>query len=164
MGFSLDNRRKQVLIDKRYQLYYPITWILMVGFSLANFVCVNVLLSGSGAIGSESLEAALRIAAKVIAAVILLASAWMGFASVLHSHRIAGAMFNVSRTLGRVMDGDYTAEVRLRKEDFSAGLAEQINALIALVAASRGVPTPPGPAAAPQDPGEDTEQGQVEGN
>lgn len=159
MGFSLDNRRKQVLIDKRYQLYYPITWILMVGFSLANFVCVNVLLSGSEAIGNESLEAGMKIAAKVIAAVILLASAWLGFASVLHSHRIAGAMFNISRTLSRVLDGDDTAEVRLRKEDFSTTLAEQINALIGLVVESRGAPPAREPVAAPQDAGEDTEKG-----
>jgi len=63
-----------------------------------------------------------------------------------------------------VLDGDDTAEVRLRKEDFSTGLAEQINALIRLVADSRGASSAREPGVGPQDDGEPTPQGQVDGD
>ena len=131
-------RRRRFLIDKGYQLYYPLTWIAMVGLALVNFVMVNVLLVIRPPVQGDSLIGMVRIVAKVDAAVLLLASAWMGFASILHSHRIAGAIYNISRALKRVIAGDTDVEIRLRKEDFSTHVAQQINALIAQVEDYRG--------------------------
>lgn len=136
MSISAKNRRRRLLIDRRYQLYYPVTWIGMVALALLNFVLLNLLISSPEA-RSESLLAVMRTVSKANAAAILLASGWMGFASILHSHRIAGAMYNISRTIQRVLEGDMDAEVRLRKEDFSTDVAGQINDLIALARGDR---------------------------
>ena len=129
------NRRRfrNYLIDRRYQLYYPGTWIVMVGLALMNFVVISLLTQGAAGGGDASSLTPLRWLSKANAALILLASAWMGFSSILHSHRIAGAMFSISRTLAKVLEGDSEAEVRLRKEDFSSDIAEQINDLIKLL-------------------------------
>ena len=139
MSISAKNRRRRLLIDRRYQLYYPVTWIGMVALALLNFVLLNLLISSPEA-RSESLLAVMRTVSKANAAAILLASGWMGFASILHSHRIAGAMYNISRTIQRVLEGEMDAEVRLRKEDFSTDVAGQINDLIALAREYRAKP------------------------
>ena len=110
----------------------------MVGLALVNFVAVNVLLVTPGSGKEDSLMGVVRMVAKVDAAALLLASAWMGFASIIHSHRIAGAMYSISRTLKQVLSGDGDIEVRLRKEDFSTDVAKRINALIALVDEYKG--------------------------
>jgi len=135
-------------------LYYPVTWIAMVALALVNFVLLNLLISSPGP-RSETLLAVMRIVSKANAAAILLASGWMGFASILHSHRIAGAMYNISRTIQRVLDGDLSAEVRLRKEDFSTDVADQINNLIALARRSRA----PSGDVPPQNEGDQAEGG-----
>ena len=124
-------RRKRFLIDKRYQLYYPITWIVMVALALVNFLIVHMLVVAAGRPDGTELVAVAAIFAKSTSAIIMLTSVWMGFASILHSHRIAGAMFNINRTLQRVLEGDLDVKVRLRKEDFSTDVAEKINELIA---------------------------------
>ncbi len=123
-------RFKNFLIDKQYQLYYPGTWILMVAFALVNFVIVNLLVQTEVAELDRGFFAILQMVGRANAALILLAGAWMGFSSIRHSHRIAGAIFNINRTVERVLEGDEKAEVRLRKEDFSTEIAANINELI----------------------------------
>ena len=136
---------KNFLIDKQYQLYYPCTWIVMVALALTNFVVINMLLKVEG-----PMLAALPVLAKVSAALILLTSVWMGFSSIRHSHRIAGAMYNISRTLAKVLAGDYQACVKLRKEDYPTDVADQINELIGLLRSREAEATASEDAQAPE--------------
>lgn len=47
--------------------------------------------------------------------------------TIFETHRTAGAAFNVARNLGRVADGDYGTQVRLRRTDNLHELMEPFN-------------------------------------
>jgi len=53
--------------------------------------------------------------------------------SIVISHRIAGPMYSINRTLDRIVRKDQIEYIRLRKHDELKDLAEKINGLISIL-------------------------------
>ena len=53
--------------------------------------------------------------------------------TVIFSHRIAGPVYRIERTLDNLVEGDEVECIRLRRGDELTGLAERINKLILLI-------------------------------
>lgn len=53
--------------------------------------------------------------------------------SIIISHRVAGPIFSMERTIDRIVRGEKVEFIRLRKNDELKGLAEKINGLIAII-------------------------------
>ena len=53
--------------------------------------------------------------------------------SVVISHRLAGPIFSIERTIDRIVQGEKVEFIRLRKNDEFKGLAEKINGLITII-------------------------------
>jgi signal transduction histidine kinase len=66
--------------------------------------------------------------------------------SIVISHRLAGPIFSMERTIDRIVHGEKVEFIRLRKNDELKGLAEKINELITLIKELKESPstdTPP---------------------
>jgi methyl-accepting chemotaxis protein len=63
---------------------------------------------------------------------------FLGFHSLLVSHRIAGPLFNFRRVLGTIGDGDLTVRVTIRRHDYLREEADAINGMIAGLAGRVG--------------------------
>ena len=53
--------------------------------------------------------------------------------AIVVSHRVAGPIFSMERTIDRIVRGEKVEFIRLRKNDELKGLAEKINGLIAII-------------------------------
>ena len=53
--------------------------------------------------------------------------------SIIISHRVAGPIFSMERTIDRIVQGEKIEFIRLRKNDELKGLAEKINGLITII-------------------------------
>lgn len=62
-----------------------------------------------------------------LAALIIIAIA------IVISHRVAGPLFSMERTIDRIVRGEKIEFIRLRKNDELKGLAEKINGLITII-------------------------------
>ena len=62
-----------------------------------------------------------------LAAILIIAIA------IVISHRVAGPIFSMERTIDRIVRGEKVEFIRLRKNDELKGLAEKINGLITII-------------------------------
>ncbi len=53
--------------------------------------------------------------------------------SIVISHRLAGPIFSIERTITRIVKGEKVEFIRLRKNDEFKGLAKKINGLITII-------------------------------
>ena len=53
--------------------------------------------------------------------------------AIVISHRVAGPIFSMERTIDRIVQGEKVEFIRLRKNDELKGLAEKINGLITII-------------------------------
>lgn len=53
--------------------------------------------------------------------------------SIVISHRVAGPIFSMERTIDKVVQGEKIEFIRLRKNDELRGLSEKINGLITII-------------------------------
>jgi len=53
--------------------------------------------------------------------------------AIVISHRVAGPIFSMERTIDRIVRGEKVEFIRLRKNDELKGLAEKINGLITII-------------------------------
>ena len=53
--------------------------------------------------------------------------------SIVISHRVAGPIFSMERTIDRIVKGEKVEFIRRRKNDELKGLAEKINGLITII-------------------------------
>lgn len=58
--------------------------------------------------------------------------------AILFSHRIAGPLYRLERTLDKVIQGEDVEYIQLRKKDELKDLAGRINEIIAIIKGSRG--------------------------
>ena len=71
----------------------------------------------------ERVNTILAIALPVLALVVL----WV---AVIISHRFAGPIERLERELDRILDGDYSHRIDMRKKDDLKGVGKRINALL----------------------------------
>ena len=70
--------------------------------------------------------------------------------SIIASHRVAGPIFSMERTIDRIVRGEKIELIRLRKNDELKGLAEKINGLITIIKTLKEPPSTDIPPAKPR--------------
>jgi methyl-accepting chemotaxis protein len=132
-------RRRRYLIDRKGQL---LATAKVTGVVLALLVLLNMVYSIWSAIETQAIVATnpelleemtaidrqsmLNLA--VISLVVLVA---VVIRTIMLTHRTAGAAFNLKRCLGRVADGDFGTELRVRRKDNLRQLQEPFNRMMA---------------------------------
>ncbi len=126
-------RRRQIIINKLLQkrIVFAAAWapsLCLAGASLLIGVfCVRLY--------QEALDARIFLPSVVYMFMVsvgfmVVATAYMMFAALKLSHRIAGPIFNFKRTLRRVQDGEIHARVLLREQDYLMEIQDDINSFL----------------------------------
>jgi methyl-accepting chemotaxis protein len=129
-------KRRNYFIEKRFQLKYSIlTMLLLLSFSFIFIIIIfapymlTLYFDYPLVEKTEAARAILLLHAKVwpgIGAVILL----FGVISILISHKVAGPLYRLKKTLAEVTAGNLNVVVKLRKWDDLKDLADHLNILI----------------------------------
>ncbi len=119
--------RRQIVVDRTFQLQFLRIWFLvgltMVLFSAGFYIFVRKF-SGAQRIDPFVLKVLLGMSVFII-----LFSLLMGTLSIILAHRVAGAAYRIERSLERMIDGDFTETILLRKGDYLTRIAERLNQL-----------------------------------
>lgn len=123
----MENRRKTVVINSRFQYQYALvaaaaTVLLLNLFIIASTLMPNYhgfLLSGWHTLLVALIE------------ILLIVGVWWG--SLVTSHRIAGPVYVFVRELEAMSEGDFTARVHLRRQDLFQSEADAINQSIEIL-------------------------------
>jgi signal transduction histidine kinase len=129
-------KRKTHLINKKMQLNFMlkllgITLLFSLFIGLQMYMTVWPVFSGFVPKDVTSLvshQLFFRTSFFALPAVLLIV-----VFSVLVSHRIAGPLYNMERTIDLVIQGESVGYIRLREKDEFHNLAEKINELIGII-------------------------------
>ena len=129
-------KRRNYFIEKRFQLKYSIlTMLLLLAYSFLFVIIIfapyilTLYLDYPLVEKTEAARAILLLHAKVwpgIGIVILL----FGIVSIYVSHKVAGPIYRLKKTLAEVTSGNLNVTVKLRKWDDLKDLADHVNILI----------------------------------
>ena len=120
----MDNRRKSIVINKKFQYQYSLLIAALAVLLVNGFIIVRLLFPGEQALALSTSMAAGLAAIEFI----LVASIWYG--SLKASHRIAGPVYVFSREIAKLGTGDLTARIALRDKDMFQPEAAAMNASI----------------------------------
>ncbi len=127
------NRRRQIVVNKELQsrIVFATAWapaLCLAGTSLLLGVfCARLYKEALQA--DVSLPSILPVFA-IAMCFMLVATAYMLFSALRFSHRIAGPMYNVGKTLQRFRDGDINARIILRQHDYLVEVQDYMNAFL----------------------------------
>lgn len=132
-------RRRKYLIDRKGKL---MATAKVTGVVLALLVLLNVVYSLWTAIETQAIVASNpelmeqmtaidRQSSRNLAIISLVVLAAVVIRTIMLTHRTAGAAFNLTRCLGRVTDGDFGTELRVRRKDNLRQLQEPFNRMMA---------------------------------
>jgi len=132
--------RGKYLIKKRMQLgltfrflFLIIIFSLFIGFE----VYITIWPAVSEAIPQDLLDLVMdQIFFRMICFIFPVLFVITAF-SIVFSHRIAGPIYHLEKSLDRLIRGDDVETIRLRKSDALKELAEKINSLVLMVKQSR---------------------------
>ena len=129
-------KRKNYFIEKRFQIKYMLlTMLLLLVYSFIFVVIIfapymlTLYFNYPLVEKTEAARAILLLHAKVwpgISIVILL----FGAVSIFITHKIAGPLYRLKKSLSQVTEGNLNVVVKLRKWDDLQDLAEHVNILI----------------------------------
>lgn len=129
-------KRRNYFIEKRFQLKYSVlTMLLLLAYSFLFVIIIfapyilTLYLDYPLVEKTEAARAILLLHAKVwpgIGIVILL----FGIVSIYVSHKVAGPLYRLKKTLVEVTAGNLNVVVKLRKWDDLKDLADHVNILI----------------------------------
>ena len=118
----MDNRRKQIVINSKFQHQYAIMIVAMTVFLTNVVILVQSLLPSE-----QPLEISSTTAWTIgVIELTLIIGAWYG--SLKSTHKIAGPVYVITRQLKSVGDGDLFARISLRERDMFQAEAAMINA------------------------------------
>ncbi|MHC4850884.1 MAG: hypothetical protein ACYTKC_08780 [Planctomycetota bacterium] len=127
------NRRRQIVINKSLQSRIVFATAWAPGLCLAG----TALLLGvfCARLYSEALQADVSLPSilpvfMIAVAFMLVATAYMLFAALRFSHRIAGPMYNFGRTLKEFREGNIDARITLREHDYLEEVQDHINSFL----------------------------------
>ena len=125
----MDNRRKTIVINKRFQYQYSLLIVAVAVLLVNGFIILRMLFPGEQPL-ELSTPAAIGLA---IVEFILVASIWYGCLKA--SHRIAGPVYVFAREIARLGEGDLGAKIVLRDKDMFQAEADKMNISMALLRA-----------------------------
>lgn len=132
-------KRRKYLVDKDFQSSYSFTWLLLsyclalaVGFfSVTGTIIYYKYIQTEVYASNPNVQWA--IIAFFMSGIVLIF--WMVIVivivSVMHSHRVAGAVYRMRADIREVLHGDYNLKITLREKDYFKELSEYINEVIA---------------------------------
>jgi methyl-accepting chemotaxis protein len=136
---SVKNRRRNYLIDRRFQISFALRFCVLVVVS-ALITGGMVYLLSKETVTTAFIDSRLSIVttADYLLPLLLISGlvsvVVVGMAAVVAvvylSHRIAGPLFNISRVLKGIGEGDLSKQVTLRSTDEIQQLADVINQMI----------------------------------
>jgi len=145
------NQRTIVVCDPRLQYRYLLLPLIAAATTaVALFVLFLILVGGlpefagseealENAVGRARLQMALAVGAVLIVQVVLIA--WLG---LLASHKVAGPIYQIRRSMAKVASGDMTVRIRLREGDKLTEVADTFNEMMETVSARIGSDEPTG--------------------
>ena len=125
----MDNRRKTIVINKKFQYQYSLLIAALAVLLVNGFIILRILFPGE-----QPLDVSTGIMTGVgVVELFLVAAIWYG--SLKASHQIAGPVFVFAREIARLGEGDLNASIVLRDKDMFQPEAEQMNKSIAALRA-----------------------------
>lgn len=138
MAIFRPGKRRQYIIDKKFQFRYMVTWLVIT----ALFITVIV---GGMSLGLSIIQrsvtygrAELAFILKADAIFIILVTMVLAIYLLLLSHRIAGPAYRLEKSLDRMIQGDLSFTVALRKNDYLKHVANRFNDLITVLKNKQG--------------------------
>ena len=123
--------RKQYLIDKEMQTYHLKVWFISAVVVIITIAVFFFFFKLKPATAKDTVILHnLYIVLTATAAFIILYSVFMGLHAMLHSHKIAGAAYNIERSIRKFKEKDFQHRVRLRKGDYLQGIAQALNEMV----------------------------------
>jgi len=117
----MDNRRKTIVINKRFQYQYALLIAALAVLLINGFLIVRMLFPGEQPL---SLSTATTVGLAIVE-FLLVGCIWYG--TLKASHRIAGPVFVFAREIGRLGEGDLHARIVLRDKDMFQAEADRMN-------------------------------------
>jgi signal transduction histidine kinase len=131
-GKYLIKKSMQLGLTLRF-LFLIIIFSLFIGFE----VYITIWPVVSGAIPQDLFDLVMnQILFRLICFIFPIIFVIMTF-SIVFSHRIAGPIYRLEKTLDRLINGEDVETIRLRKSDALKELVEKINSLVTMVKQSR---------------------------
>ena len=133
-------RRRRYLVEKGFQLRFA-SMILLFMFAVALFCSLTIYYNTWMLLGEKlanvypqgRLVGILKQANFVLFMRLLLITPLVCILAIVLSHRIAGPIFHIKKTLDEVTKGDYSKRLYLRNTDELKDVAESINNLMELL-------------------------------
>ncbi len=133
-------RRRRYLVAKKFQLRFA-GMILLFMFAVALFCSLTIYYNTWMVLGEKlanvypqgRLVGILKQANFVLFMRLLLITPLVGILAIVLSHRIAGPIFRIKKTLDEIIKGDYSKRLHLRNTDELQDVAESINNLMELL-------------------------------
>lgn len=133
-------RRRRYLVEKKFQLRFA-GMILLFMFAVALFCSLTIYYNTWMLLGEKlanvypqgRLVGILKQANFVLFMRLLLITPLVGILAIVLSHRIAGPIFRIKKTLDEVTKGDYSKRLHLRNTDELKDVAESINKVMELL-------------------------------
>lgn len=133
---DIKNRRKQYIVDKKFQLKFIFKFCIIVIFvSVAVGLLIFYFTKGSTTVAIENTKVTVKETQDFILPVILTTVLSVGFFSALvvffstlfATHRIAGPIYRLSREVEKLKQGDLTRTFKIRSYDEFQELAENLS-------------------------------------
>ena len=141
--------RTNYLINKKFQLAFAAKFVLIITL-MSTFIGFQLYAIVWPVVSRFVPEQAMAfITHQIIFRGILflsLAALLIIVIAIIISHRVAGPIFSMERTIDRIVQGEKVEFIRLRKNGELKGLAEKINGLITIIKELKEPPstdTPP---------------------
>jgi methyl-accepting chemotaxis protein len=127
-------RRRVFIIDREYQWRYLSTWLIMtIAYVLIILVVMYVGLRLNQQAFQQSEARVLEQLSGMLkwnALFIILLTIFLGLITLMLSHRVAGPAYRLTKSIKRVISGDFDFTVTLRKRDYLQDVAAGMNDLI----------------------------------
>lgn len=122
----ISDQRRRVLVDRKFQLQYLWIWLL-TGLGLT-VIAIAMWLGWRRWAGGGNEPLVLRVVGGMTVFIVLFCLL-MGVLSVAMTHRVAGAAYRLERCVDRMLEGEYSQNLTLRRNDYLQTLAERLSRL-----------------------------------
>ncbi len=138
--------RKQYIVSKKFQLKYAGT-ILLLMFVTAGFCAYAIYYTTMISMGEklanvypqgQLVDIVNSVNLKILVSMLIVSPLILALGIFL-SHKIAGPVYRIEKTIGKMAQGDFSDRITLRKGDEMKSLADSINKLADSLERSRKV-------------------------
>ena len=130
------SQRKQFIVARKFQVKYA-GIIMLLMFITAGFCSYAIYYTTMLMLGEKlasvypqgQLVSLVKTINFRILMSILVISPFVGFLGIYLSHKIAGPIYRIEKSLGTMASGDFSSRIKLRKGDEMVSLADAVNKL-----------------------------------